>query len=451
MSALARLLAARRAESIPLDQFGEILTGKQSDTDISMSDRRALGIAAWYSGVRYLAESLAYLPVRSIRTRRGETEFRSVPGWIKTPERDESGRPLMTWGRLCELWMISLIHRGNGYGFKLRNPVGQVVGMRYLHPDRTKTYINAAGEKVHSVDVDGRGTRREYTSRDVFHLVGLSVDGVTGLSVIDYHARNFQIATAADEFARGYFKRGTLIGSYIQLRENTRKPVEELRKEFAEFYAGIDNAHRGAVLSNAAEYKTVQLNARDAQVLEARQWSVLEMARMLRVPPHKLYDLTRATFSNIEQQSIEAVQDGPRVWASRFEEQISADPDLVVPNSSIQFDLEALTRGDTAAEVDAIHSGIQDGYLSLADARRRRGLPPAPGMDVVYRPAGMHTVDVETGAVLIPAGAAQNPPPPDVSDTNDPSDTPTRSNVFDPEPPPLAAVAELIDPKSASG
>ena len=149
-----------------------------------------------------------------------------------------------------------------------------------------------------------------------------------------------------------------------------------------------------------------------------------QSARILRVPPHKIYDLSRATFSNIEQQAIETVGDGPRVWAERFEEQIVADPDLITRGSFLNFNLDALTRGDTAAEVAAIHSGIQDGYVSLAEGRSRRGLPEAPGMDVVYRPANLHVVDLATGEVIIPAGAglpgSETAATADVSDTSDP-------------------------------
>ncbi|KKK67382.1 hypothetical protein LCGC14_2954640, partial [marine sediment metagenome] len=244
------------------------------------------------------------------------------------------------------------------------------------------------------------------------------------LSPIAVHAKTLQIAVAADEFARKYFEQGALLSSYIQLTQKTGKPISELKSEFDDFYQGIQNAHQTAVLSHAAEYKTVTLNAKDTQLLEARQWSVLEVARIPRVPPHKLYDLSRATFSNIEQQAIEAVGDGPRVWAERFEEQISADPDLISRGSSIEFNLDALTRGDSAAEVAALHSGIQDGYVSLADARRRRGMPEAPGMDVVYRPANLHVVDLATGEVIIPAGAglpgSEEKAAGDVSDTDDP-------------------------------
>ncbi len=420
MSALGRMLNRRtstRAEALSQEEFAAALAGGSAKGDVSQ--KRALGLAAWYSGVRYLAESLAYLPIHTFR---GDPELgrhRELPSWLRMPEADRTGHPIMTRGRLIELWMVSLLHRGNAYGWKIRDIMGRVVELRYIGPDRVKPQIEN-GEKVFRVDTTGKGHWITVTATEIFHLIGLGDDGVVGLSPISYHAQNLGIAVSADVFAGKYFEKGTLLSSYVQLTKPTRKPIEDIRKEFEDFFSGIDKAHVSAVLSADAEYKTVSLNAKDTQILEARQWSVLEIARILRVPPHKLYDLSRATFSNIEQQSIEGVQDGPRVWAERFEEQISADPDLLPGNGRIKFDLNELTRGDSAAEVAALHSGIQDGYVSLADARKKRGLGEAPGMDVVYRPAAVHVVDVFTGEVIIPAGA----PVTDVSDSDDPTDPP---------------------------
>lgn len=455
MSALGRLLeyGQRRGESVSQEEFAAALAGGSAKG--SITDARALGLAAWYSGVRYLAESLAYLPVRAFRGSGDNRSPRDLPLWLRTPEKDPTGRPLMTRGRLLESWMVSLLHRGNGYGWKLRDNVGRVDRMRYLHPDRVKKIRMEGTTKIFTVDMDGRGGIREVTSREIFHIVGLSSNGVEGISPIEAHGQNLGIAVSADEFAGKYFDQGAMLSAYIQLTKSTRKELPELKAEFEEFYEGINNAHKGAVLSAGAEYVTVPLNAKDTQILEARGWSVLEIARILRVPPHKLYDLTRATFSNIEQQAIEAVGDGPRVWAERFEEQVSADPDLLPSSDEIEFNLDALTRGDTAAEVSAIHSGIQDGYVSLADARRARGLPEAPGMDVVYRPANVHVVDIATGDVIIPAGA----PTEDASDSDDddaPLDEPAGSET-DPRSAgnghgdvvSLRDLSEIIDPEEA--
>jgi len=249
----------------------------------------------------------------------------------------------------------------------------------------------------------------------VFHFMALSENGFEGISPIEAHAKNLGIAVAADDFAGTYFKNGTMLASYFKLNKETKKPLAEVRAEMEETYRGLQNANQAGVLSANVDYQTVTINAKETQLLEARQWSVLEIARILRVPPHKIYDLSRATFANIEQQAIEAVGDGPRVWAERFEEQIAADPDLITQGSTIEFNLDALTRGDTFSETNFIRSAVNTGYMTLEEARRRRGLPDRDGMDVYYRPAAVHVVDAATGDVIIPAGTGVE----DVSDSDD--------------------------------
>src|SRR5207253_8436781 len=104
--------------------------------------------------------------------------------------------------------------------------------------------------------------------------------------------------------------------------------------------------HRFAVLGNGAEYKTVDLDPSALQLLETRKFSIDEMARIIGVPPHKLYELDRATFSNIEHQAIEATTDSIRPWVVRIEGWINFDPDLMPARNFLEMELEGLLRGD---------------------------------------------------------------------------------------------------------
>ena len=406
MSALGRLRrSTRRAgATVSAEELGRLFAGKQgpSSSGLSVTERRALGLAAWWSGVRYLSESVAFLPTSTYVGIGSNRRKRSNPSWIRLPMSTPSGRPVLTWSMLRELWMLSLLHRGNAYGWKVRDAITRVVGMNYLHPDRVKA---RDGERHYSIDTSGRGTWIEATSREVFHIVGPGFDGIAGVSPIQYHADTLGIAVAADDFAGKYFANGAALSSYFKLTKARKKPIEDIKAELADTHRGITNAHEVGVLAMGVDYVAPALNAKDAQILEARQWSVLEIARILRLPPHKLYDLTRATFSNIEQQSIEAVTDGIVPWAERIEDQIDADPDLSIPGNKIELEIEGLLRGDSAARAAWYSSGIQHGYFELAEIRAREGLPPLPGMNVFFRPSASHIVDSRTGEVLIPAGA----------------------------------------------
>jgi len=123
----------RSADPVTMREFDRLLANGNSSTSksgVSVSAQRALGISAWYSGVRYLSETVAGLPFHRYSETAGQRSRRADAPWKEQPDVEQP------WYGLVEMWMMSLLHKGNSYNFKLRNPAGQVVGMRELHPDR---------------------------------------------------------------------------------------------------------------------------------------------------------------------------------------------------------------------------------------------------------------------------------------------------------------------------
>lgn len=380
-------------------EFGELLgrgigTSARSRSGVTVSTTRAMGLTAWYSGCRFLAEGVAFLPVHTYRrSGLGEQQTkqrRADPPWLVRPDEE------MPFAALVEHWMMSLLHRGNAYAFKLRDSLGRVTGLRELHPDRVRVVIAPDNRKRFILDGD---TRTLLTARDVLHIPGLAYDGRVGLNPIQVHAEALGAAVAADEFAQRFFGQGTHVGGLISVPERlTAAQAQQLRAEWDRFHQGLREAHQTGVLGNGATYTRVSLSAADAQLLESRQYGVTEVARMLRLPPHKLYDLSRATFSNIESQTIEAVTDGLQPWCERIECFVNFDPDLSPPNTYIEFQLEGRLRGDTATRYAAYQSAVGAPWMSLNEARRLENLPAVEGGDTVLAPLNMAAVgaaDVE--------------------------------------------------------
>ena len=311
-----------RADPVTIEEFGYMLangvgSGVKSKAGVTIGPTRALGLTAWHSGCRYLCESIAGLPWQHFqKTGDDERERRAPFPWLAKPDIEQS------WYGLVEHWMMSLLHKGNGYAFKIRNGAGQVVGLRELFPDRITVGVAPDGRKRFLVDRD----ETVYTTREILHIPGLAYDGRIGLNPIKTFADALGTIAAADDFAGRWFGNGTHVGGIISLPEPlTLEQVMERRAEWDMFHAGLANAHMTGVLSGGASYNRISLSAEDAQLLESRSFGVTEVARMLRIPPHKLYDLTRSTNNNIEHQAIEAVTDSVRPWAQRIESAINAD------------------------------------------------------------------------------------------------------------------------------
>lgn len=349
-------------------------TGSTRSAGVNVTVERALGVTGWYSGVRYLTEAVAGLPVHTYRTALGgDRSRRADPPWLASPD---AGVPRFS---LVEHWMMSLLHRGNAYGYKVRDAVGRVMGMRPVHPDRVKVGRADDGTKMFKIG------DLPYTAREVLHIPGLSYDGVCGLDPISLHRSALGVAAAADEFSGRFFDQGDHTRAYLAIQQTlTAEQANELKSQWESFHRGMQNAHELGVLGNGAEYRTVGLDPEQTQLLETRRFEVTEMARILRVPPHKLYDLERATFSNIEHQSIEAVTDSIRPWVVRLEAHINFDPDLVPGRGQfIEFELEGLLRGDTATRYAAYSSAVGRPWMLGNEARRLENMPPLPELDEV--------------------------------------------------------------------
>lgn len=383
-----------RADQVTLEEFGLLLGQSSGATSMSKSGtmigvRRALGISSWYSGVMHISTVLAGLPVHRYRSNGEDRERVASPQWLTRPDVEQ---PI--YG-LIEFVVMALLHKGNAFAFKIRNAAGQVVGLRELHPDRITTGLAPDGTKRFMIDRD----ERLWTTRDILHIPGLSYDGRFGLNPIQYQADTIGTVAATDDYAGRFFANSTNLGGIISVQEAmTSTQARDLREQWDEFHRGILNAHKTGVLSKGARYDRVTLNAEDTQLIESRQYGVLEIARLLRLPPHKLYELSRATFSNIEHQSIETVQDCYQPWCERIEAHINFDIDLTPPGTFIEFNLEGRLRGDTATRYAAQTSAVGGPWKTVNEARKEERLGRVDGGDVVLQPLAMTNTENPGGA-----------------------------------------------------
>lgn len=386
----------RSADPVTLEEFGALLGrgrgGGMTKAGVTMGPTRALGISAWHRGVRYLAETIASLPVHTYRDVRGVRTRRADPPWMKRPDVE------LPWFGLVEQWMMAELHRGNAYSYKVRNEAGQVIGLRPVHPDRVKGGQADDGTKV--FQIDGR-TDVGFTSREILHIPGLSYNGVYGLDPLSLMAEGLGRAAAADQFASQSFGQGSHLQAYLSFKEPlTVEEANRTKAQWEQFHKGMANANEFGVLGNGAEYKTVSLTPEQQQLLETRKFEVTEVARFLGVVPHKLYDLERATFSNIEHQSIESVVDGIRPWVERFEAWINFDPYLLPGGNFIEFQLEGLLRGDSAARAAYYTAGINGGWLQPYDAAGHENLPQPDELRYYLRPLNMAVLRPGQGEVV---------------------------------------------------
>ena len=136
-------------------------------------------------------------------------------------------------------------------------------------------------------------------------------------------------------------------------------------------------------------YKPISLPPEDSQFLSTREFGVEEICRIFRVPPHMVQDLKRATFNNIEHQSIDFVMHTIMPWLVRIEQAIIKDVLIEEEQDTYfpKFNVDGLMRGDYKSRMDGYAVGFSNGFLSPNDIRRLENMdliPAEEGGDDYY-------------------------------------------------------------------
>ncbi len=350
----------------------------------------ALALTPVYACVKVLAESFACLDFKLYKPNAAGTKrTRVAKHWAvrlftKAPNRFQT--PI-------EFQMMLMGHlalRGNAFCQIESNSRGEITELLPLHPDRMTVETLANGEYRYRY-TDQQGQTIYYARGELWHLRGLSSDGIVGISPVQAAraaiAEGLSMQAYANRFYENDAKPG---GGWIEMPRKFANSADkqQFRDDWQSMQGGA-NRGRVAVLEDGMKFHELGLSNSDSQFVEARAAKVTDVARIFRVPPHKIGDLSRATFSNIEQQSIEFWNDTmlpwARVWKSSIEffllgEELGLD---------VEFDVRPMQRGDAQARATAYGLGIQWGWLTRNEARAMEGLDPIAGLDEPIVPLNM--------------------------------------------------------------
>ena len=369
----ARMFRARdkptdAVSSVPTFYFGTSASGK------AVNPSSAIQVSAVYACVRVIAETIASLPFHVYET--------TENGSRKAPEHplyrlihDEPNKE-MTSFILRETMLAHLLLYGNAYCQIIRTGRDKIDSLYPLLPDKMEVDRDAGGLLTYTYTTsDGKRWRLE--PRDVLHIPGLGFDGVMGYSPIALEKSAIGLGIAAEEYGSKFFSNGAR-PSGILTHPNTVKDPAALRASWNAAYGSSSNASRVAVLEEGMTFVPLSLPNNEAQFLETRKFQVSEICRIFRVPPHMIGDLDRATFSNIEHQSIDFAVHTIRPWLVRIEQAVNRAlfSEKEKERFYVQFNLDGLMRGDYKSRMEGYAIARQNGWMSANDIRELENMNP---------------------------------------------------------------------------
>ena len=362
-----------------LQDFLRIGGSMQTATGVSVSENSAMRVGAAWRAVNIIAGTVGSLP-RDLVKRISERERQPAIGHPLRRVLTVKPNQWQTPAEFFRLMQAHMLLRGNAYALKV-TAAGRLLALIPLHPDRV-TVKQRDDMSLSYVVTRKDGRKEHFTGADIFHLRGLSLDGVTGLSVLSHMRESLGLALSAEKASARLMKNGSFVSGTLEHPGKLSPEAYERLKESNEQYAGSDSAGKTRILEEGMSWNPVGMSAKDSQFLEQRDFQRYDIAMFFGVPPHMLgvTEKTTSWGSGIEQQGIGFVTYTLNDWLKIWEEAIKRD--LIAEREwdtlDMRFFTQGLMRGDVKTRQGFYQSGLQWGWLSPDEVRALEDMNPRP-------------------------------------------------------------------------
>jgi HK97 family phage portal protein len=381
----------------------------KNSSGVKVDAECALAHSPWWRGISLISGDVGKLPLHIYR-RDGDGKGRATEHPAYSLLRRKPNTVSTAYHFKRTLTAHALNH-GNGYAYIYRQGDAAPVDLMVLSPCAT-TPVWEDRRLVYVTSVNGE--RRKLQAYEVLHIKGLGFDGLTGYSVWEKARETLGRALGAAKFASVFFKNNARPNIALTFPGNLAdKEVKELRASWERLQGGLDNAHRVALLKGGMELKEFSINARDAQLLELRQFEIREVANFLGIPPHKLGDNSRTAYASLEQENLSYLGESLDPWLVAWEEEcwdkLLTDQEKEEDSHFVEFLREALIRMSSADQAMVYRTALAgQPWMKVNEVRSKLNLDPVEGGDEIKEPLNMG----KGGAVNEPNDPNGNQPGP---------------------------------------
>lgn len=360
----------------------------ESSTGVRVTPKTALTVSPVWQALDIITSDLSRTPFLTYRESSNGGKERAIDHPVYRLLRRSTGE--MT----SNLWLARILGHallyGNGYSRVLWRG-SRIRGLEWLHRDWVEP-VREGSSRYYLVRYPrdrGNETIRVPQS-EMFHLVGLTLDDLGGLSLVDYARNTIGRQMAGEGFLDDFLKNNAVPSGFF---EHPGEMSEEAVKRFLQGvqtrHAGQGNRWRVGVLEEGMKYSALGVNPQDAMMIDQLKLGVMDVARFFNLPPHKLGDSSRVNYNSLEQEEKSYFSSSLGKWISRFE--FEANDKLFVDSEIeegyfTEFLQDSWNKADTATRYNAYAVAINWGIMSRNEVRLRENLNPYDGGDEYLTP-----------------------------------------------------------------
>jgi HK97 family phage portal protein len=357
--------------------------GRTSGSGVSVDKNTALTFTAVWSAVRLLSESISILPVNVYQRQPNGDKTLASKNAVYNLVHNEPNY-YMSSVAFFEIIMMNLCLNGNSYVKIVRNGGGTPEALLPLNAKDIIVKVNNGEIFYHDQ------TKNDvYDDSDILHFKGVSQDGIIGLSPITQNANAIGWGMALEEYGSKYFTNSAKLSGVLETdRALSEEAIERLRNSFSNTYNQLQNAQSTAILEEGLSFKPITISPEQSQFLASRIFSITEIARMFNIPTFMLQEHSKSSFNNIESLSQSYVTYTLMPYIRRMESEMNRK--LFKKNEKgklfVEWNVNGLLRGNIKDRTDAYKTGINNGYLTINEIRRKENLNSVADGDELYLP-----------------------------------------------------------------
>lgn len=366
----------RKQEKRGFDNSDAYIVSPYSSLGLTFGDmvrqRSSMSISAVYRCVELISDAVAMLP---IRIKDGNEVVNNHSLYTVFDNRDN----IIGKYNLIKLLIQSVLLRGNGFAYIERNGDGSVKNLRYIETGDVS--INYDKQKNTLYYQCALISNKRIEPINMLHLRKNTYDGVNGISVISYADNSLQITKASEASAQNFYSKGGNLSGVLTVQgQLNAQQRQDIINNWNTAYSG--GGQGIAVLQGNMSYQPIQVNARDAQLIEARQYNVRDIARFFGVAPSMLGDNEGASYGSVEanQQAfiLHTVMPYVAMCEAEFSRKLLKGTET---NFKIDLDETYLLKADKAATANYYSAMVNNGILTRNEARRELGYSDVEGGD----------------------------------------------------------------------
>lgn len=357
------------------------------------STNKALLLSTVYRCTEVISDSIAQLPLELYRVDQNGYKMRYTSHSTydllsKYPNQN------MTKFTFLKVMALSMLLTGNAYAYIERDEKGNAIALHYL-PSEQVTIIKPRTIKE-TICYSVTGMKNYVEACNMIHILNYTTDGLEGISTLNYAKRTLGLATDAENNAQGFFKGGANCAGILKCNSPlTTNQKEKLKLSWNSAFNGTTGTPNGvAVLDADLDFKAVSVNPSDAQLLETRQFNVIDICRFFGVSPVKAFDLSKSSYNTIEQMQLAFLTDTLQPLLEKFEQEFKRK--LYKPSErqyiDVRFSTAPLLRADKQSLANYYSTLFNIGAITPNEIRQELDLPAIEGGDKNFVQVNMQTV-----------------------------------------------------------